>query len=106
MNKFSYIRGKNQTFQHPAHSRRFPRYARRAKIDFSDYITDGSFGELNILSPAADITFWRREVTQNNRKIVFDANDPYLLATATSLKDKLRGTFKFFSGQQKYLEFP
>tara|TARA_B110001450_G_scaffold256874_1_gene289217 strand:+ start:4519 stop:5580 length:1062 start_codon:yes stop_codon:yes gene_type:complete len=104
VNKFSYIRGKNQTFQHPAHSRRFPRYARRAAVDFSDYIISQDFGELNILSPAADVTFWRREVTNNNRKIIFDANDPFLLATDSSLKDKLRGTFKFFSGRQKYLE--
>ena len=105
MKRFSYIRGQNQSFEHPAHSRRFPRYASRAGVDFSDYIHDQDFGEWNILSPASDVTFWKREAKNNNRKIIFDANDPFLLAADSSLKDKLRGTFKFLSGRQKYLEF-
>ena len=104
MTGYAYVRGKNQAWDHPAHKRRFPRYARRNDIRFSDYLSDKISREINILSPAADITFWRNEAGKNDMKLVFDANDPFLLSDESSLKDKLRGTFKFLTGRQKYLE--
>ena len=104
MTGYAYVRGKNQSWDHPAHKRRFPRFARRNDIQFSDYLSDGVFGDTNILSPAADITFWRSEAGKNGMKLIFDANDPFLLADESSLKDKLRGTFKFLTGKQQYLE--
>ena len=104
MSRYAYIRGSNQAWSHPAHKRRFPRFARRNGITFSDYVTDMKFGEVNILSPAADITFWRREAIKNGRRLVFDANDPFLLSDESSIKEKFRGSFKFLSGQQKYFE--
>ena len=105
MSIYAYIRGKNQPYEHPAHKRRFPRFASRKNLEFSDYLNEKSIKKVNILSPASDITFWRRAKIEKNCKIIFDANDPFLLSKDISFTDKLRGLYKYLSGNHKYLEF-
>jgi len=56
-----------------------------------------------IISQAADFTFWKRK-RGTIKNLIFDANDPYLLQSDNSLIDKLRGTYKFLSGNHKYYE--
>jgi len=105
MSNISYVAGSNQSFNHPAYTRRFPRYAARNHIPYSDYVNDRIVGDVSVLSLAADITFWRREKRDHKSKIVFDANDPFLLSDEKTTKDLFRGAFKFISGKHKYLEF-
>jgi hypothetical protein len=104
MVKYLFCGDKNKKINHPAYTRRFPRYARRQHIDFSFY---GEANETNgtiIINQAADLTFWRRYKIPNF-KLVFDANDSYLLDEAKSIKRTFRGLFKFLTGKHKYLEF-
>tara|TARA_B100001093_G_scaffold518640_1_gene604227 strand:+ start:502 stop:1569 length:1068 start_codon:yes stop_codon:yes gene_type:complete len=102
-NNISYFRGNNQSISHPAHSRRFPRYASRHNIKFSDSVKTNFISKLNIITLSSDLTFWRKKINKNF-KIIFDANDPFILNNDISFKDKFRGLFKYISGFQKKLE--
>lgn len=88
--KICYVRGEFQSFNHPAHKRRFPKFAKRLKIDYSDYLNGRQIGDVNVLSPAADLTFWNKVAKKSNYSIIFDANDPYLLSGNNSFRDRLR----------------
>ena len=105
MSKYVYVRGKKQSYEHPAHKRRFPRFASRKNLEFLDFLDEKSIEDVNILSPASDITLWKKIKNEKNIKIIFDANDPFLLSENISIKDKLRGLYKYLSGNHKYLEF-
>ncbi len=104
MSNIIYCGGKNQSFNHPAQTRRFPRYASRKKINFLNYYDNKSENGSVILNQSADFTFWKKNC-HKYENLIFDANDPYLLPNQNSLKDKLRGLFKYVSGSHKYLEF-
>lgn len=101
---FNYVRGNHQSISHPAHKRRFPKFAKRSQIVYSDFVDTGIICDVNIISPAADLTFWSRRAEDSNLSVIFDGNDPYLLGGG-SIRDKFRGIFKYFTGSHKYLEF-
>lgn len=105
MCKYSYVRGKKQSYEHPAHKRRFPRFASRNNINYYDFISNKKNSDVYILSPASDITYWKRKKKTQKCKIIFDANDPFLLSQNLTIKDNLRGFYKYISGNHKYLEF-
>lgn len=104
MIRYNYVRGRYQSYDHPAHKRRFPKFAARHKISYSDFLSTGSIGDVNILSPAADLTYWSKFAMRSSESIVFDGNDPYLLSSGNYFRESLRGTFKYISGSHKYLE--
>ena len=104
MKSFASVRGKNQSFNHPAHKRRFPKYAERANITFTDYVNNRSICDVNILSPAADLSFWSKIAETRKYNILFDGNDPYLLGEKDTVLEIFRGLFKYLTGSHKYLE--
>ena len=99
-----YVAGRGQSYSHPAHARRFPCYAERAGLSFYDYDTDGGLsGDITIITQTADLSVWKRKKL-NSQKLVFDANDPYLLPANTGAKSKLRGLAKYVSGRHRYFD--
>lgn len=104
VDKLCYVRGVDQPYSHPTHARRFPNFARRNDIRFEDFHDTGlSAADITILSPAVDLSFWKRHRSANAR-IIFDANDPYLLDTSKGLKRIFRGAAKFVTGRHKYFD--
>jgi hypothetical protein len=95
--------GKSQGVNHPAQTRRFPRYAKRNNIGFSYFDIIRDISGTIIVNQAADLTFWRRN-KKSNVKLIFDANDPYLLDESRTFKRIFRGLFKFLARKHKYLE--
>jgi hypothetical protein len=95
---------KNKNLSHPGITRRFPRYAKRQNIDFYFYEEGNETDGTIVINQGADLTFWRR-FKNPKFKLVFDANDSYLLDDSKSLKRIFRGLFKYLTGKHKYLEF-
>lgn len=102
--KYIFCGDKNKNLSHPGITRRFPRYAKRKNINFSFYGEAKETKGTLIINQGADLTFWRR-FKNPNFKLIFDANDSYLLDESKSIKRKFRGIFKYLIGKHKYLEF-
>lgn len=90
---------------HPAIKRRLARFARTHNYELHNW-ENNNIGEggLVVVSQSADLTSWKR-LRDKNIKIIFEANDAYVLDQSKSLKNRLRGTFKFLTGRHRYLEF-
>ena len=84
----------------PGDRRRFPYYANRRGIHFEIADSKKTY-DLVILSARADISIWSR---YPGAKLVYDLIDSYLAIPQTDLKGRLRGLFKFLSGQSRYLQ--
>jgi glycosyltransferase involved in cell wall biosynthesis len=84
----------------PGDRRRFPYYANRRCIHFEIADPKKTY-DLVILSARADISVWSR---YPESKLVYDLIDSYLAIPQTDLKGRLRGLFKFLSGQSRYLQ--
>jgi hypothetical protein len=105
MKSYALDGGKFIKSDHPAFVRRFPRYAKRKVLTYSEYTDSERACDVVVINQAADLTAWKRRRIDFESKLVFDANDPYLLDSSFSLKNALRGSFKYFSGKHDYLEF-
>jgi len=90
---------------HPAIKRRLARFARTKNYELHNWENNGNAeARLVVVSQSADLTTWKR-LRDKNVKIIFEANDPYVLDQSKSLKSLLRGTFKFLTRRHRYLEF-
>ena len=90
---------------HPAIKRRLARFARTKNYELHNWVNNGNTeARLVVVSQSADLTKWKR-LRDKNVKIIFEANDPYVLDQSKSLKSLLRGTFKFLTRRHRYLEF-
>lgn len=90
---------------HPAIKRRFARFARTnnyALHNWENNETDE--GGIVLVAQSADLTTWKRR-RDKQVKIIFEANDPYVLDHSKSIKSLLRGAFKFLTRRHRYLEF-
>ena len=100
-----YDGGAHQSLEHPANTRRFPRFADKFNIKYTNYYEQGDDKyDIIVVAQAADLSFWRRQV-KSGKIIIFDANDPYLITDGNTLKDRFRGLFKYLSGRNKFLDW-
>lgn len=102
--RFCYVRGKGQSYKHPTHARRFPNFARRNALPVDDFHNVGlSAADTVVLSPASDLSFWKRH-SPTDAALIFDANDPYLLEASRGPKRLLRGSAKFLTRRHRYFD--
>jgi hypothetical protein len=89
-------------WQHPSNRRRFPKYCQLAHITL-EKVDWGNLPDVLVVNQAADLTYCSK-LNQSGCKIIFDANDGYLIPKKGELYDPLRGLVKFILRQHKYPE--
>ena len=57
-----------------------------------------------VVNQAADLSYCSK-LKKSNKKIIFDANDGYLIPKKKEIYDRFRGVSKFIFGQHRHLEF-
>ena len=90
-------------WQHPSSRRRFPRYCYLAGIKLNQ-VDWGNLPDVLVVNQAADLSYCSK-LKKSNKKIIFDANDGYLIPKKKDIYDSFRGTSKFILGQHRHLEF-
>jgi hypothetical protein len=86
----------------PSDRRRFVHYARARQIAF-ELADPRERYDLVVLNQRADLSVWANYRPGDSR-IIYEANDSYILVPASETKQALRGVFKFFSGQSRRLQ--
>jgi len=98
---YSYAGG-SEGWQHPANRRRFLRYCQLARIPIEE-VDWKNLPDVLVVNQAADLTYCSR-INRSACKIIFDANDGYLIPKKREIYDPARGLFKFLMRQNRYLE--
>lgn len=98
---YAYI-GCSEGWQHPVDRRRFPRYCEIAGIPVTP-VSWGHLPDVLVATQAADLTYCAR-IPKSDCRIIFDANDGYLIAKKWHIRDSARGLFKFVMRQHRYPE--
>lgn len=89
-------------WQHPSNKRRFPKYCRLADIQLQS-VDWTNLPDVLVVNQAADLTYCSR-LNKSSCKIIFDANDGYLIPKKGEFYDPLRGLAKYLFRQHKYPE--
>ena len=90
------------TLTAPSDRRRFVHYARARNIAF-EIADPRERYDLVVLNQRADLSVWSNYRPGDSR-IIYEANDSYILVPASEPKQALRGVFKFLSGQSRRLQ--
>lgn len=98
---YSYAGG-FEGWQHPANRRRFLRYCQLAQIPL-ERVDWNNLPDVLVVTQAADLTYCSR-IGKSACKIVFDANDGYLIPKKREIYDSGRGLLKFLLRQHRYPE--
>lgn len=98
---YAYVGG-TKGWQHPVDQRRFPRYCRLAGISLED-IDWKRMADVLVVTQRADLTYCSR-LKKTQCKIIFDANDGYLIPKKQHVYEHGRGLMKFLLRQHKYPE--
>ena len=95
--------GYSKSFLVPGDRRRFVKYANEKGIEF-EYANPKKNYDLVYLTYNSDISKWLeiKKTKGKKIKIIFELIDSYL-AEPNGLKQKLRGVFRFFRGNESYL---
>lgn len=96
---YAYV-GCSEGWQHPADRRRFPRYCQLTGIPLNA-VDWGHVPDVLVVTQAADLTYCSR-INKADCRIIFDANDGYLIPRKRDIRDLGRGLFKFAMRQHKY----
>jgi hypothetical protein len=89
-------------FDAPSDRRRFVYYARNRGIRF-EFADPSKEYDLVVLNQRADLSVWTK-YRPGDARIIYEANDSYILVPASDPKQALRGTFKFLTGQSRRLQ--
>jgi hypothetical protein len=93
---------RSESLTAPSDRRRFVHYARARRIAF-EIADPRQRYDLVVLNQRADLSFWANYRVGDSR-IVYEANDSYILVPASEPKQALRGAFKFLTGQSRKLQ--
>jgi hypothetical protein len=99
--RYAYI-GASGDWRHPVDRRRFPRYCKLAGIPLEP-MNWRAWPDVLVVTQSADLTYCSR-IPRSDCRIVFDANDGYLIPKKWDVRDPARGFFKFVTRQHRYPE--
>lgn len=85
----------------PGDRRRFVYYAESRNLSFEIAVPTEKY-DVVVVSQGADLSVWG-EYDKGGAKIIYDFIDSYLAVPRNSIKGRLRGLAKYFSGQSRYL---